>query len=301
MIKPPLLKSGDKVGIVAPARKIGQREIEAAQKQFFEWGLSVTLSENLFSNSHSYLSGSDEERLRDFQSMLEDQDVKAVFCARGGYGSTRIIDQLNFNSLLHHPKWIIGFSDITSIHLKISMLGIESIHGTMPVLFSSEHAELSVESLRKLLFKGEYSLSAAPNSFNRQGELTGRIIGGNLSLLVDALGTRTEPDTDGKIMVIEEIDEHLYKIDRMLQHLKRAGKFDKLAGLVIGHMTNLKDTELKFGEQVEEIVLHAVDGCSFPVGFNFPTGHENPNLSWIHGGLTTLSVSKTGSSLVSVG
>ena len=297
MIKPPLLKPGDKVGIAAPARKVRPDDIALAVQILVTWGLDVIPGKNLFSEHHGYLAGLDEERLSDFQSMVDDASMKAIFCARGGYGSTRIIDQLDFDSLSTNPKWIIGFSDITSLHLKLNEAGIQSIHGTMPLLFSKPEAAQSVESLRELVFSGRARLTSPANSYNRGGEVQGEVLGGNLSLLVDALGTRTEPDTTNKILVIEEIDEYLYKIDRMLQHLKRAGKFNDLAGLVVGHMTDIKDTELKFGESIEALILNAVREYSFPIAFNVPTGHQDPNLAWIEGGLAHFRVSSGGLSL----
>jgi muramoyltetrapeptide carboxypeptidase len=291
MTIPKNLKPGDKIGVVAPARKINPADLEFAVNVMSLWGLEVVLSKNIYSSDHSYLSGTDEERLSDIQTMINDPDIHAIISARGGYGSTRILDAIDFSPLKQNPKWIIGFSDITAIHLKLLKHQIASIHGTMPILFSNSASKLSVESLKALLFSGEYRIDALPSSSNVRGQFTGIVTGGNLSLIVDSLGTATEPDTTNKILVLEEIDEYLYKIDRMMTQLHRAGKLSNLRGLIIGHMTNLKDSDLKFGEGVEAIVLNAVKDYSYPIAFNFPSGHDHPNYAWIHGAEAMFSVS----------
>jgi muramoyltetrapeptide carboxypeptidase len=295
---PDLLNTGDKIGILAPARKIHRADVEFATNIFSSWGLETLVAENIFSEHHSYLAGSDEERTSDFQTLLNDPTVKALFSARGGYGSTRIIDQVDYTALLKNSKWFIGFSDITAFHLKFYKMGIASIHGTMPVLFSKRDSAESVESLRKLLFDGECRLEAQVSRDNRYGKVSGTVIGGNLSLIIDSLGTESEPDTNGKILFIEEIDEYLYKIDRMMTQLRRTGKLKNLKGLVVGHMTDIKDSELSFGENVQEIISNAVRDYAYPVGLRFPSGHENPNLAWINGGRATLDVNEAMSSLV---
>lgn len=290
MIKPDSLKIGDKVGVVATGRKVLFQDVEAAEKLFISWGLKVEFSPNLFSNNHPYLAATDEQRLNDLQSMLDDRGIKAIICVRGGYGTTRIIDRLDFTAFQERPKWIAGFSDITALHLKLFQLGIESIHSTMPILFSKPESFSSIVSLREILFGINTSINAEANKNNRPGKSTGQVIGGNLSLLVDSLATLCEPDFDAKILVMEEIDEYLYKIDRMLMQLKRAGKLDKLGGLVVGHMTDIKDTDPGFGETIEEVILSKVKDFDYPVAFNFPIGHENPNLAWRHGSVMTLTV-----------
>ncbi len=297
MIKPPFLKRGDKIGIVGPGRKIKPGDIEASIDFFKAWGLQVVLAKNVFSNDHSYLAGTDSQRLFDFQSMMDDTSIRAIICARGGYGSTRILDQLDFTTFLKSPKWVVGFSDITAFHLKLFKINVASAHGTMPILFSKTESADSIESLRRILF-GEpqhFLVNLCPS--NRTGKATGQLIGGNLSLLVDSIGTVNELDTDGKVLVIEEIGEYLYKLDRMMVQLKRAGKFNKLNGLVVGYMTDIKDTELKFGETMEGIILNHTLSFQFPIAFNFPIGHENPNLAWIHGAAAQLDVTEPNSSL----
>ena len=297
MITPPYLKAGDKVGIAAPGRKISEDDFKAAAEIMGSWGVEVVPSGNLFSGAHGYLAGSDIERLNDFQNFIDDPDIKAIICARGGYGTTRILDDINFSRLQKNPKWIVGFSDITAMHLRLAKLGISSIHATMPVLFPRSDSRPSVESLWSALKGDQKVLFVPPDKTNRHGVATGQVIGGNLSLIADAAGTSNDPDTSGKILVLEEIDEYTYKIDRMLMHLKRSRKLDDLAGLVIGHMTDIKEPELPFGQTVREIIMEKVSDRRYPVSFNFPIGHENPNLAWIHGSLMSLTVAENGSQL----
>jgi muramoyltetrapeptide carboxypeptidase len=299
MIRPPALSRGDKIMLIAPSRKVQPADIEPAIKILKEWGLEVLTGSNIHSNAHTYLAGTDPERLGDFQSAINDVSIRAIISARGGYGSTRIIDQLDISALSTHPKWIVGFSDITAIHLKLFRSGIMSIHAIMPILFSKPQAAHSIESLRRVLFEGGFSITSTPAEKNRFGESHGTVIGGNLSLLVDSLGTPSEVDCSNAILVIEEIDEYRYRLDRMMIQLKRAGKLENLNGLVIGHMTDIKDPELPFGDVVEDIVLNAIREYDYPVAFKFPTGHDQPNLAWIHGGLATFSVSKDGGKLSS--
>lgn len=297
MIQPPFLKKGDTIGIPAPGKKIPVEVVKSAINMIESWGYQVKIGKNVFSPTHSYLSGSDVERLTDFQSMLDDDSVQAILCARGGYGTTRIIDKLDFTSFLKRPKWIGGFSDVTALHLKLQRLNVQSIHGTMPIVFPVKNAESSVKSLRNTL-RGEFAvLKGACHPSNRIGEASGELVGGNLSLLVDSLGTSTEIDTENKILVIEEVDEYLYKIDRMLTQLKRAGKLTDLAGLVVGFMSALKETELPFGESIYEIIMNAVNEFHYPVGFNFPIGHEDPNLAWVEGVAGKLKITREESML----
>lgn len=297
MIQPPFLKQGSTVGIIAPARKLDEGLAQKAKELLESWGLPVVLGKHLFTNEHSYLSASDEHRRVDFQQMLEDEKVEAIFCARGGYGSTRIIDQLNFESLLKKPKWIIGFSDITSIHLQLNKLEVQSIHGTMPVLFASEEQKRSVEALRILLFGGLEPMVVPYDVSNRQGSVAGQLIGGNLSLLIDSLGTTSEVDTRNKILVIEDVGEYFYKIDRMMTQLKRANKLSGLVGLVVGHFTDITESTLAFGETIKEMMLHHTRDYRYPVAFNFPIGHHQPNLPFVQGAQVKLTVNDHGSTI----
>ena len=288
---PEKLKVGDKVGIVAPARKITSAQLEPALKTIDAWGLHTVLPKNVLSSKHSYLAGTDEERREDFQTMIDDPEIRAIFSARGGYGSTRIIEDIDFSSFSQSPKWIIGFSDVTAFHLRMSSMGIASIHGTMPIFFGQPEAWESVESIRRILFTGECDVAWTPDQYNRAGSASGEVVGGNLSLVVDALNTSSEPVTQNRILMVEEVDEYFYKLDRMFTQLRRSGKLKDLAGLVVGHMTDIKNSELAFGETIYQIVLHAVRDYHYPVAFSFPSGHRNPNLAWIHGGHANLKVS----------
>jgi muramoyltetrapeptide carboxypeptidase len=191
MKQPELLQKGDTIGILAPARRINRADVEFAITLFNSWGVNVRVSQNIYSEHHAYLSGSDTERLSDFQSLLDDPSIKAMICARGGYGSTRIVDQINYSALEKDPKWLIGFSDVTAFHLKFHQLGIASIHATMPILFSKKESVQSVESLRRLLFEGICEMEAPPSRDNRAGACRAEVLGGNLSLIADALGTRS--------------------------------------------------------------------------------------------------------------
>ena len=297
MITPPRLKPGDKIAIVAPSRKVFPEHLERAIEVFTGWGLDVVTGKHIYSSSHGYLAGSDDERQHDLQTFINDKSVAAIISGRGGYGSTRIVDNLNFDALRKHPKWIIGFSDITAIHTRLLKEEVHSIHGTMPILFAKEDSAESVESIRRILFEHQCKIDWLPSQVNRTGNAVGQVVGGNLSLIVDSLGTSTEIDTNERILMIEEIDEYRYKLDRMMTQLRRAGKLSNISGLIVGHMTDIKDSDLSFGESSEEIILNAVREYRYPVAFAFPSGHENPNLAWIHGGLATLEVSSSRSKL----
>jgi len=278
MLIPPSLKPGDKIGLIAPSRMITEDQISKALLIFNDCGLEVVKGENLL-NQSGYFAGTDEERLNDLQSFIDESEIKAIFCARGGYGMTRIIDKVNITSLTKYPKWIIGFSDITALHLKLSLSNIASIHGLMPAQYGKEGVEKSLKSLKDLLFNGKGLISAKPSEFNKEGSTQAELIGGNLSLIAESLGTETEVDTDCKILFLEEIDEYLYKIDRMLNQLKRAGKFDNLVGLIIGDFSDMKDTQIPFGKDVYDLIDYHVRGFNYPAGYNFPIGHERLNMA----------------------
>jgi muramoyltetrapeptide carboxypeptidase len=283
MVKPPSLKPGDRIAIVAPARKVLRNEMQSAIDTLSSWGLEVVLAKNLFSSAHAYLGGTDKERLEDLQECIDDPSIKAIIAGRGGYGSSRIVHKIDFSPMKKGAKWIIGFSDITAIHLKLLAEGFMSIHATMPILFSKPESRPSIESLKKILFETDFIFTFDSAPSNKFGKGSGKMIGGNLSLIADSLGSVSSPDTKGAVLVIEEIDEYIYRLDRMITQLKSAGKLDSLSALIVGHITDLKESESPFAETVEEIVLNAVGEFLYPVIFKFPSGHENPNLAWIHG------------------
>lgn len=295
-IQPQPIKSGDTVGIVAASRMITADQIATAIDILKSWGLKVVQGQALL-NKHGYFAGTDEERLNDLQNFINREDIQAVFLARGGYGMTRIIDRLDLTQFIKHPKWVIGFSDVTALHLKISQQGIESIHGLMPAQFGYPGVEQSISSLKNILFEQGGEIEALASPHNRLGSVQAPLIGGNLSLLADSLGTPTELETAGKILFIEEVDEYLYKIDRMLVQLKRGGKFNQLAGMIIGDFSDMKDTQIPFGKTIEELIVSQVEAYDFPVAFNFPIGHENHNLAVPVSRLCSLTVGEKGSSL----
>lgn len=296
MIVPPLLRKGDSVAIVAPAKKLSALELDAAIAVVRSWGLVVKPGQHVLTDDHHYLAADDEKRLADLQNAISDDAVRAILCVRGGYGSTRIIDAVDFTPLRNSPKWLVGFSDITAVLVAAYNSGVASIHGTMPVHFSKETWKDSVENLRCTLFEGMAPMTATSHIANRAGNAEGILVGGNLSILADSIGTTSEVVTEGCILMLEEIDEDLYRLDRMLTHLKRAGKFNNLAGLVIGHTTDLRDTS-GFLEGFESMVMDKVRTTSYPVGWGLPFGHETPNHAWVLGQQTLIVVNAGGTSL----
>ncbi len=294
MIQP--LRRGDKIAILSTARKVSLQELEAAIRTFERWGLEVVLGQTIGA-SYNQFAGDDALRLQDFQQMLDNPEIKAIVCARGGYGTTRIIDQVDFSNFRQHPKWLVGFSDVTTIHSHIHNLGIETIHATMPVLFSKEGAAEAIESLRHVLFGEEITYTAPNHDFNRTGVAKGQIVGGNLSMLHTLTGTKSDIDTRGKILFLEDLDEYLYHIDRMMVHLDRSGKLSQLAGLIIGHMSDMHDNAIPFGKDAYEIIAEHTGKYNYPVCYNFPVGHEAHNLALVCGREAELEVSESGTRL----
>jgi len=285
---PSYLQPGDTVAITCPAKKL-PRNIEDAVKLLESWGLNVILGETVDASWHQF-AGSDDLRTIDFQRFLDDPSVKAIFAARGGYGTIRIIDRLDFSNFKNQPKWIIGFSDITILHSHIQALyETESIHGQMPLTIR-EGSEISLETLRKALFNEEYNYSYTSQANNRSGEADGILIGGNLSLLVMMAGSVSEQDYSGKILFLEDVGEYLYSIDRMMWNLKRSGKLNNLKGLIIGGFTELKDNDIPFGQTAEQIIMEHVKEFEYPVCFNFPAGHIQDNRALIFGRMSNLRV-----------
>ena len=290
MQQPSFLKKVDKIGIIAPARKISREEIQPAIDIFTAWGLEVVLSKNLF-NADNQFSGTDNERADDLQTMLDDNSIKAIISARGGYGTVRVIDKIDFTNFRKNPKWIIGYSDITVLHAHVNNFGIETLHATMPINFT-KNAE-ATETLRKALFGEQVTYEVESHLLNRKGEAEAELIGGNLSLIYGLTGSVSDIDTKGKILFIEDLDEYLYHVDRMMLNLKRSGKLNHLAGLVIGGMTDMKDNTIPFGKTAEEIIIEAVKEYDYPVCFNFPAGHVEKNLSLYFGRKIRLKVADT--------
>lgn len=279
--KSPYLKQGDTIGIVCPAGYMPPEKVQSCIDTFQKWGYQVKIGSTVGSTSENYFSGTDAERLDDFQKMLDDDSVQAVLCARGGYGLGRIIDRISFKKFRERPKWIIGFSDITILHCHIySNYKISTLHAPMAGAFNDPDKDnIYLSSLRNALLGEKISYQSALHSFNRKGEVTGELIGGNLALLAHCIGTASDIKTKGKILFMEDVGEYLYNIDRMLHQLKRAGKFDKLGGLIVGGFSNSKDTDRPFGLTAEEIIRDVVKEYDFPVCFGFPISHEKENLA----------------------
>ena len=303
---PPYLQEGDTIAIVAPAGILKDREdtIQKAKELAENWGLIVVLGSNLF-NQNNHFSGTDNERFQDFQEALDNKNIKAIWSARGGYGSVRILDKLNFTKFIAHPKWIIGYSDITAFHNHIHNLGIETMHGMMATSLEEIPEEIleTKASFKKALFGEELKYSIPSSEDNRNailnsGEiLKGQLIGGNLSILTSMLGSNSQLSTAGKILFIEEIGEYKYSIDRMLQSLKRAGYFTKVKAVIVGNMSSIKKNSTQWGSTIEQLILDVIPE-NIPVLFDFPAGHEADNRALIFGRNVALEVDMENYSLV---
>ena len=293
MILPPYLRKGDKVAIVSPARSVTFEEVFPSMKLFQKWGLEVVLGTHVFGKHHQF-SGTDEQRLQYFQQALDDPSIKAVIASRGGYGAVRIIDRLDFKRFSLHPKWIVGYSDITVFHSHISRhLGIQTLHATMPYNINEQNInEISIESLRKALFGEKISYSKHITFWDQTGLTEGELAGGNLSILCSLFGTASDIDTKGKILLIEDVDEYLYHLDRMMMNLKRSGKLKGLKGLIVGGLTDMKDNTVPFSMNAMEIVREAIKENEYPVCFDFPAGHGNMNVALYLGRKAKLIVDK---------
>lgn len=288
-IMPPYLKKGDKVAITCPAKKLPKPMTDAIAL-LESWGLEVVLGDTINASYHQF-AGDDELRAADMQRFIDDDDIKAIIAARGGYGTVRMIDKVNFYRLKENPKWIIGFSDITLLHLHLyANYGLQTIHGQMPVNVPDASAK-SLQSLKNALFGHEVSCQYKPHGRYRNGVANGVLIGGNLSLLIASLGSVSDFSYDGKILFIEDVGEYLYAIDRMIRTLDRAGKLKNLAGLIVGGFTDIKDNDIPFGQTVTDIVMEVVKNYAYPVCFDFPAGHVPDNRALILGSEIQINVS----------
>ena len=289
MKAPPYLTAGDKVHVVAPAKLFDVDALNAGIKILKSWNLDVVAGNHLYAQYHQF-AGTDAERASDLQFALNDPSVKAIFCARGGYGTGRLVDELDFTLFKKHPKWVVGFSDITVLLSQINKIGIQSIHAPMPTQFGKIEYAKSVQALKDILFGKKLIYAIKASKYNKWGTATAPVIGGNLTMLHCQLDTKSEVDWKDKIFFLEEIGEPLYHLDRMMVHLKRSKRLKGLKGLIIGHFTEMKDGDTTFGKSVEEIILDAVNEYNFPVLFQFPAGHAAPNLPIILGREITLDV-----------
>lgn len=292
---PQYLKAGDTIGLVCPAGFMPGEKVQACIATLQEWGYNVKSGTTIGSASENYFSADDDERLADLQSMIDDENIQAVLCARGGYGLTRIIDRIDFEKFREKPKWLIGFSDVTILLSHVySNCYISTLHAPMAGAFNDPDKENKfLLSLKKAIEGKKISYQVQPHPFNRKGEVIGELVGGNLALLAHCIGTDSDVKTKGKILFIEDVGEYLYNIDRMMRQIKRADKFKKLAGLIVGGFTDIKDTERPFGQTAEEIIRDVVSDYDFPVCFGFPVSHARENLALKIGVGYKLKVGKT--------
>jgi len=303
LITPSYLKAGDTIAIVAPAGilKPSRKAVVLQAKQLAEsWGLYVVLGKNMF-HQNNHFAGTDNERAADFQEALDNKNIKAIWAARGGYGSVRILDKLDFTKFTQNPKWIIGYSDITAFHNHIHNLGIETLHAMMATSLEEKPEEIieTISTFKKVLYGENLSYKIPLSKYNRTQNLDtiqGQIIGGNLAILTSMLGSNSQLNTDDKILFIEEIGEYKYAIDRMLQSLKRANYFTNVKAVVVGNMSLIKKNSTKWGSSIEQLILDAIP-VDIPVIFNFPAGHEADNRALIFGRKTKLNISKEHSTL----
>ncbi len=291
MIIPPFLNPGDRIRIISPAGKVQKDKVLPGIELLQDEGYDVIIGKHIFDKDYQY-AGTDKQRAADLQEAIDDPETRAIICARGGYGSVRLIEKVDFKPLLKDPKWIVGFSDITAFHSVLNRLGVVSVHGAMPGFFLEKRKTAkSFLSLMELLSTGKSEIALSSHSLNRNGSFAGELVGGNLSLLYSLQGTPFQLETEGKILVIEDLSEYLYHLDRMMNNLRLAGQLEKLGGLVVGGFTEMQDNESPFGKSAYEIILESVHDFKFPVCFDFPVGHIPRNMALMLGGRYTLEVS----------
>ncbi len=299
--QPPYLKAGDTIAIVAPSGILKNRtdEVQQAQALLKSWGLHSVVGKHVF-NKADHFSGTDDERCEDFQKALDNPKISAIWCARGGYGTVRILDKLDFTKFKENPKWVIGYSDITALHNQIHNEGVESLHTIMCVSLPKDESEIeaSISTFKNTLFGKPLSYTLEGSTYNKTGTTSGQLVGGNLTMIHTMLGSKTSIDTSGKILFIEEIGEYKYHIDRMLQSLKRAGYFDNCKGVIVGDITKLRINTTLWGTSIEQLILDALADYDFPIAFNMPAGHEKDNQALILGRTVQLIVGSKQSSII---
>lgn len=296
LIRPPFLRAGDTVAVVAISSRLPKKCDTTFLYRFASWGLTVKLGEHLYCRDSIWFAGTDTQRAADLQKALDDSTVKAVIFYKGGYGAVRTLDHLDLSGLRLHPKWLVGFSDITTMHAALRKIGVESIHGTMPTAFSDDTTQIdsSAQSLKEALWGEVTSYRTEPHPFNTMGRAFGRLTGGNLSLIYAMNGT----DLDNRleepsVLLIEDVSESIYHVDRMMQNLKRSGKLDRVEAILVGHFTNIKGEE-QWGSSVEELIYEYTRELGIPVIFGFPSGHESPNYSVYMGRRVCVTVDSGG-------
>jgi muramoyltetrapeptide carboxypeptidase len=292
VIIPPYLQQGDTIGMICPSGYMPFEKMQRCIDTLQQWGFNVKLGKTA-GNQFNYFSGTDEERLHDLQTMLDDASIKAIYCGRGGYGLSRIIDAINFEKFIQHPKWIVGYSDITLLHVHVySRFNIAALHAPMAAAFNElEESREYIQSVYNSLTGNHQPYTVSPHNFNRTGICKGELAGGNLSLLAHVTGTGSDINTKNKILFIEELGEYKYTVDRMLMQLKRSGKLDELAGFIVGSFSDMKDTTIPFGQEIKDIIFDKVKEYDYPVCFDFPVGHVKENYALKIGGTYQLTVS----------
>tara|TARA_B100000900_G_scaffold112567_1_gene94125 strand:- start:697 stop:1617 length:921 start_codon:yes stop_codon:yes gene_type:complete len=285
------LKKRDAVAVISTARKVSPLELDFAINKIKSWGLNICFGKNLFKKQHQF-AGSIKERIEDFQWALDDSNIKAVFFARGGYGSVHVVDYIDWKVFKTNPKWLIGFSDITVFHSHVHQcFNTPTLHAAMPITYP-QNTNLAIKNIRDILFGENVSYKFEGHSFNKNGTVKSVVVGGNLSILCSLLGSKSQLNTDGKILFLEDLDEYLYHIDRMMQALKRAGMLENLSGLIVGSMNGMNDNRIPFGKNPEQIIRDVVSEYTYPVAFNIPAGHINENLPLLFGKKASFTVSK---------
>lgn len=301
LIQPPYLKAGDTVAIVAPSGilKNKSKEIEATRALLKSWGLHSIVGKNVF-NQANHFAGTDNERCEDFQNALDDPTIRAILCARGGYGTVRILDKLDYTKFRKHPKWLIGYSDITALHNQFHNEGFESLHAMMctSMVDDLEAIKETISTFKDAIFGKPLNYTLEGSEYNKIGTGSGQLVGGNLTLLHTMLGSETTIDVSEKILFIEEVGEYKYHIDRMLQSLKRAGYFDNCKGIIVGDINKIRKNTTPWGSSIEQLILDALADYDFPIAFNMPAGHEDDNRALILGRTIKLNVNKDKSLVV---
>jgi muramoyltetrapeptide carboxypeptidase len=296
MITPPILQKGDTIAILATARKNIDDNLKPAIDLLHSWGLEVVIGKTIGLDENQ-LAGTDEQRAADFQQQMDNPNIKAIWCVKGGYGTVRMIDLLDFTKFKQSPKWIIGFSDVTVLHNHLNTMGYKSIHGIMPISVAKTAPE-SIKTLRTALFGEPLVYEVDPFVMNRPGKASGELVGGNLSILYSLFGSKSAIDCSDKILFIEDLDEYLYHIDRMMMNLKRNGCLESLKGIIVGSMTKMKDNDIPWGKNAIEIIDDVTKKYNIPVLYNFPAGHIQDNRALILGNKVTMDVNDTCSKVV---
>ncbi len=296
MITPAYLQKGDTVALVATARKNIDNNLQPTRDLLHSWGLEVVIGSTIGLDKNQ-LAGTDEQRADDFQKQMDNPNIKAIWCVRGGYGTVKMLELLDFSKFKQSPKWVVGFSDVTVLHNHLNTMGYKSIHGIMPVTIPRATPD-AVSSMHKALFGEPLSYKIGPDPKNRMGKGSGEIVGGNLSILYSLLGSPSAIDCHDKILFIEDLDEYLYHIDRMMMNLKRNGCLENLKGIVVGSMTRMNDNDIPWGKDALQIVEEITKPYNIPIIFNFPAGHIRDNRALIMGNKATIEVTPQGSTLI---